>query len=501
MRSSRLSVPFAVLFAFGCAPMVIDQAEEDDSTGAADEALIDGTPPRLPSCTSTLARAILESKDEKGRNVMSTLSKGTLPGQLMATERNRAASGALLTGPKIFPAMGDLIEGAESQVNFQTYVWENDTDPTNELLAGLKRLEKRRLATRPSGPPVRVRILVDASGLGFGSTVKAVPQTVGKLMAMNLDPRAISWDVGYYYHLAFGNLHVKSVVVDARAAIITGANPQAHHDYADPWFDAGFQLEGQIALSLAADFTDAWSRGQVWTCDGNEENPRKACSAPPKNEAIEWTELPALASACVPMFVVGRASNANPLQNGIDNPQDQAFLGAFRSARSTIRVMTPNLNDDAAKRGLIEAAKRGVRVELVLSKNFNDTSEKLPGQGGTNEKNVGLIYDELARAFPDPAERCARFDIRWYSSDGKTPIEGNGLYASHAKYMSVDDEAAIIGTANHDTQSWNNSREVNVLVDDVATTRSWDGQVFEPVWNRALQARPECAEAAPSDGP
>lgn len=43
---------------------------------------------------------------------------------------------------------------------------------------------------------------------------------------------------------------------------------------------------------------------------------------------------------------------------------------------------------------------------------------------------------------------------------------GNGEDASHVKLMSVDGEIAIVGSGNMDSQSWSNSREFNVLIDD-----------------------------------
>jgi phosphatidylserine/phosphatidylglycerophosphate/cardiolipin synthase-like enzyme len=138
-------------------------------------------------------------------------------------------------------------------------------------------------------------------------------------------------------------------------------------------------------------------------------------------------------------------------------------------------MQTPNLNDDAAKTALIAAVQRGVLVDIVLAKGFNDSTEIAPGQGGTNVDNVAQLYDALA-GVPDI---CHRLRIRWYSRDGLRPIEGNGLYASHEKYTSVDDQVVIVGTANMDTQSWNNSRETNVLVDDPTIAQAWDAQLFE----------------------
>jgi phosphatidylserine/phosphatidylglycerophosphate/cardiolipin synthase-like enzyme len=181
--------------------------------------------------------------------------------------------------------------------------------------------------------------------------------------------------------------------------------------------------------------------------------------------------------ACQTMLVTTRVADTNPVANSIDNPSDQAFIAAMAAATDHIRIQTPNLNDDAAKKAIVDAVKRGVRVDVVLSKGFNDDSEIYPGQGGTNDDNVQMLYDTIGAAgIPD---KCDKLRFRWYTRDGVV-IDGNGIYASHAKYMSLDDNIVIVGTANMDTQSWNNSREVNVIVDDPAITQAWDKQMFLP---------------------
>jgi len=37
-----------------------------------------------------------------------------------------------------------------------------------------------------------------------------------------------------------------------------------------------------------------------------------------------------------------------------------------------------------------------------------------------------------------------------------------------------------------DTQSWNNSRELNIIVDDAITTRAWDSQLFTTDFDRGI---------------
>ncbi|MEZ4368357.1 MAG: phosphatidylserine/phosphatidylglycerophosphate/cardiolipin synthase family protein [Kofleriaceae bacterium] len=368
-----------------------------------------------------------------------------------------------------------LIAGARHHVTIQTYVWEPDSEAARQLLAGLAELAARRAADDPTAPPVEVRVMLDASTIGFGSTPLALPRLWAAVEALQLDPAHVTFELAAMYHATFGTLHVKTVVVDGRDAIVTGANPQTHHDPGTPWRDAGFHLTGEVAVSLLADFDSGWRQASLWTCGADEAAEPQACAAPTPRPTYVVRRPRLAAGTCRPMLIATREIDESAFADRIDNPQDQAFLAGWAAARRHIRVQTPNLNDDAAKAGLLAAVLRGVQVDVVLSRGFNDLTEALPGQGGTNAHNVTKLYQALADA--GVTDACDRLRIRWHARDG-VAVDGNGAYASHAKYASIDDEVAIVGTANMDTQSWNNSRELNVVVDDADLTAAWDEQLF-----------------------
>jgi phosphatidylserine/phosphatidylglycerophosphate/cardiolipin synthase-like enzyme len=459
----RVFLPFAVALA-GCVANPSDQPTSSGS-GAADGS----------GSTTCGPSARLQAIIDATRDV---IDLGTVSPERYLSLRNAGDPTVLIDGPQIFPAFREAIASAQHEVDLQTYVWEVGSDPANEILAGLSELARRRAVDAPDAPPVIVRFLFDASTLNFGSRVDTLPLMWASVDALALDPKHVQFELAGFYHLAMGNLHVKTLVVDGERAIVTGANPQAHHNYAQPWRDAGYKLAGEVALSLRDDFASAWQLGQLWTCGATNNPDFLRCSAPTEPlAALVPASLPA--GACAPMLVVTRQADANPLSNRIDNTQDQAFIAAFASATDHIRMQTPNLNDDAAKAALVAAIERGVHVEIVLSKSFNDDSEVAPGQGGTNDDNVAKLYATLAA--DHVANACELLKIHWYSQDGGlTAVEGNGIYASHAKYTSIDDALVIVGTANMDTQSWNNSREVNVVVDSTQLARSWDEQLFLP---------------------
>ena len=62
--------------------------------------------------------------------------------------------------------------------------------------------------------------------------------------------------------------------------------------------------------------------------------------------------------------------------------------------------------------------------------------------------------------------------FKWYSKNGKNPVDGNGEGASHTKLLTVDGEVSIQGSGNQDTFSWNFCNEFNFLIDDKKHTKT-----------------------------
>jgi hypothetical protein len=246
-------------------PMTIDFSDPSHDVGGP-----------IPDCASTLMRFVY-------MRAMTEVDRGSVPAGWLLTGRNAADPMMLRDGPEIFPRMAEIIAEAKHEVAFQTFVWEQDSDPAQEILRAVEELERRRLADPTREGPVRVRILIDASTIGFGSLPieESMPLLAGAFEAMDLDPSAVVWEVAAYEHETFGNLHVKNVVVDGLTAVITGANPQHHHDYEEPWHDAGFVVRGEVATALLAESGPA---GRPWVT--RRPVPRRRCPVSTPSSSI-----------------------------------------------------------------------------------------------------------------------------------------------------------------------------------------------------------------------
>lgn len=433
------------------------------------------------SCETPLFAAIREAAEPSAE----------LPGVLFSTTRNRADRRVLLDSPAIFPAMAELIAGARSHVFLQTYIWEDDTDPTREILGGIARLAERRGAEAgPDDPPVLVRILLDASELGFSSQPlgTGMSELARRLEGLALDPALVKWEIAGWVHLAFGNLHAKTLVVDGRVAIVTGANPEGDQGYGVGLHDAGFRFEGDVVHALQAEHENAWVAAWQWDCGSRSDDPDD-CAIEPRRSgrlALPAPDLGLAPPPCEPMLVVGRPANTSLLSSDLDVSAAHAFLTAIRGARQRIRILSPRLDLPIVLEALADAAARGVVVEAVVPQGFDDEGEMLPFQGGRSVDAIATLYEEASdRGLPHP---CQTLRVRWFSRDGHEPVIGTTARASHAKYFSVDGEVAIVGSTNHNRQGWSHSREIDVVVGVPEVVAAWDEQLFEPDFARAIPA-------------
>lgn len=118
----------------------------------------------------------------------------------------------------------------------------------------------------------------------------------------------------------------------------------------------------------------------------------------------------------VPVVLVSRPPYGKPIHKDICNPQDAAWIAAFRYAKHSIFIQSPTLNAAPAVQGIIAACRRRVFVTLWLGLGFNDSKEGTGTfQGGTNEQVVKKLYQQL-RDGCDDAEQYLL--VYWYTGKG-----------------------------------------------------------------------------------
>ncbi len=401
-------------------------------------------------------------------------------------------------GDAIFAKQAELVRTAKKEVIIQTFAWDPGSPGAkvilDALLDALHSSQQQASSSDSSHEPLRVRLLIN-EGTGFAqnfmrltsanknrsgpkrwpSHPEALVGNYKKSSGHKYAPltRDLDFQVRVHQHSSSNSIHAKSVIVDGAKAAVTGANVQSRNHGENPAYDFGITVSGPSALGMRDNFVAAWNRAV---------NPDQETT--PLHEELDFAPETAAISSTkgLKMAVLTRRPDWNLLNTNNDNPQNRSFLAAVRAAQHNIQIMTPNFNSSALVRALADAANRGVRVEVLLSKGFNDERVNNPIAGGTNKSAASRLSRSVTNK--------EFLDVRYFKNPMKPddPVpngNGAGNGASHAKFMAVDGVLAIVGSANMDKTSWHFSGEMNLGLFDASATRRIKGSVFDPAWTHS----------------
>jgi cardiolipin synthase len=327
----------------------------------------------------------------------------------------------LRSGGEFFPSLLAAIDSAEREVWLETYLFV--ADETGLRVAGaLARAAERGVA---------VRLLLD----GFG-TRSLAPGIDGRLRAAGVQMatyapvrRLLTLD-----RERLRRLHRKQACIDARLAFVGGINVlddlwDPNHGALDhPRLDYAVRLRGPIV----GDVHGAMSR--LWWQVGVAQAPLRIRSA-------ERPWLPESAPRPAPPRDVRTMRAMLVLRDNLVHRRriERAYLRAIGTARREVLIATAYFFPGRRfRRALAEAARRGVRVRLLLQGRAEYLLPHLAAQS---------MYGGLMRAGVEIVEYHRSF--------------------LHAKVAVVDDWSTV-GSSNIDPFSLLLAREANVVVFDAA---------------------------------
>ena len=338
-------------------------------------------------------------------------------------------------GDDLFPRMCAAIEAAEREVWLATYIFDDD---------GAGRRVADALAAA-SARGIAVHVVVD----GFGSLA-----TLPRLRDW-LSPSQVRLEVfrpldRWYAWLQPGQLrrlHQKLCVVDQRTAYVGGINiiddrHDLRHGWADrPRLDYAVEVRGPLAEQVHRTARAMWSRanlGHVW-----RDELRDVVRGPaPLDQGLDLLQRLRLR----PKRPSSGNVRADPVRAAFvvrDNLRqrraiERSYIDAIRRARTRVDIAVPYFYPGRQfRRALRQAARRGVRVRLLLQGKFDYRIAALAARA---------LYDELR-------------------SHGVRIFEYTPAFL-HAKVAVVDDDWATVGSSNIDPLSLLLNLEANVVVHD-----------------------------------
>lgn len=324
----------------------------------------------------------------------------------------------LIDGPANFAAMREAIERARHVILLESYIFEDEG-----IAAEMSELLKRRARAG-----VKVALLRDAVGsMGTDGAFFDSLSEAG-ISVCSFNGILPGKDTGHSASMSITQRdHRKLLVVDERVAFTGGINIsdvygsgsaglRLSNSKDDPlkhgWRDTQVVLRGPIVQVLARTFAQSW-HGQ--SCSGE----------------LDLSKLPAAQEAGPRVVALTTSDPREP-----DNHIYQSLLAAVRASKRSVMVtMAYFAPGRKMAKALAEAARRGVRVELLLP---GRTDFTLVMQAGRS------YYGELLRA-----------GVHLYE------IEHAVL---HAKTAVIDGVWSSVGSSNMDWRSFTGNNELNVIV-------------------------------------
>jgi cardiolipin synthase len=308
----------------------------------------------------------------------------------------------LVNGNQIFPAMLGAVRSAKHSINLETYVFQDGE---------IARQFTETLAERAQAG-VKVSAILDAQG-----TQKMGMQNLQRLRSAGVEVvkyHSVLWPDPRRYN---NRTHRKLLIVDGKIAFTGGAGIAdlwtGNADSPQHWRDNHYRVTGPVVAQLQATFATNWLKTRGEVLHGPSYFPPLANTGPYLAQAIR-----------------SGAHNEN---------LDLMYLLAIASAQKTLRIENAYfLPDDLMRKELIQAAKRGVKVEIVV-----------PGKK-IDQKLVRLAS---RRHWPE----LIRAGIRIFEYQ-PTMV--------HVKLMVVDDVFVSVGSGNFDNRSIRLNDEANLDVLD-----------------------------------
>lgn len=308
-------------------------------------------------------------------------------------------------------ALVAAIDGAEDHCHILTYIWV----PRDEGLQVAEAL------IRASARGVTCRVLVDDVGSAsfLASDLRERLERAGVQVVAALPVGVIRT---LFERIDLRN-HRKIAVIDGRIGFcgshnITNATFGMHgRDPVGPWIDASIRIDGPAAEALQIVFLRDWNL--------DAEDPIREIDRYLPRLTLEDDR-----GAAVQVLPSGPGAEPAAIE--------QAMLTTIYGARRRLVMTTPYfVPSDAMLSALVAASRRGVEVRIVVPR-----------------RNDSLLVAAAARSY----------FIDLLDAGAHIHLYRPGLL--HAKTLSVDDEVALIGSANLDIRSFRLNFEATTIIYD-----------------------------------
>ena len=340
----------------------------------------------------------------------------------------------LTSGQEKFDDMFQAIRNARSSIHLEYFNFRNDSI-TRELVV---------LLAAKAAEGVEVRALFDA----FGNSSNNRPLKRNHLDSIRakgieiykFDPITFPW-----INHVFTRDHRKIVVIDGRIAYTGGMNVADYYINGTPqvgsWHDMHCRIEGSEVNTLQRIFLKLWNKVTGQNVHGSQYYRGDY------TDTSYFTGLKPDTTSTKEKKMVGIINREPRVSNEIIRT---FYVNAINCAQDSIKLINPYFTlNHSLKKALRNAAKRGVKVEIMLSV----------------KSDIPLTPD------------CGFYNAHKLMKKGcKLWMYESGFH--HTKIIMVDGKVCTVGSANLNARSLSWDYEANAVIVDSCTTKELD-RLFE----------------------
>ncbi|MCI5814883.1 MAG: cardiolipin synthase [Prevotella sp.] len=340
----------------------------------------------------------------------------------------------LTSGQEKFDDMFQAIRNARSSIHLEYFNFRNDSI-TRELVV---------LLAAKAAEGVEVRALFDA----FGNSSNNRPLKRNHLDSIRakgieiykFDPITFPW-----INHVFTRDHRKIVVIDGRIAYTGGMNVADYYINGTPqvgsWHDMHCRIEGSEVNTLQRIFLKLWNKVTGQNVHGSQYYRGDY------TDTSYFTGLKPDTTSTKEKKMVGIINREPRVSNEIIRT---FYVNAINCAQDSIKLINPYFTlNHSLKKALRNAAKRGVKVEIMLSV----------------KSDIPLTPD------------CGFYNAHKLMKKGcKLWMYEPGFH--HTKIIMVDGKVCTVGSANLNARSLSWDYEANAVIVDSCTTKELD-RLFE----------------------
>jgi cardiolipin synthase len=360
---------------------------------------------------------------------------------------------------ELFPALVAAIDSAQLEVRLETYIFDFNRG-SGEVAYALERAARRG---------VEVKVLVD--GVGSGDLPEASVHRL-RLAGVHWQVYSPTGPLGLLWPGQWRRLHRKLCVIDRRVGFCGGINilddfhDPNHGALTAPRLDFSVRVTGPLVAEMHATMERLWRR-----VDAMQRLRHAQLTGSLMTLRASGTAAAAPA-AKVASHGLPRARAALLLRDNLGNRAaiERAYLRAIGRAREEIIIANAYfVPGGRMRRALANAARRGVRVRLLLQGRYEYFMQYYASRP---------VFGSLLRAGVEIFEYEPSF--------------------LHAKVAVVDRHWATVGSSNLDPLSLLLAREANVIVEDAAFAERLHQRLLHAVQHEGRRMDPAAYESRPT---